>query len=170
MGEMLTPFTCGNCRQLHYYFDSARSSTLPTGVMRIVLHQYKFMSATWFEPFIIRTFLQSAVPALRHENWDGVVPTPLHPTRLRERGFNQSDRLAMCLAEKLQIPLMDDVLCRVKYTKPQSTLPRKGRLLNVRGAFKANSGACLATQPLIQTFCCPFVRSSIAFAFSSSRT
>ena len=148
-GDMRAPFICGNCTQQNHHFDSARSSTLSERLMRDVLHRYKYMSATWFEPFIMRAFLQSAVPTLRHENWDGVLPIPLYPTRLRQRGFNQSDRLALCLAERLQIPLMGDVLYRVKYTKPQSTLPRIGRLLNVKGAFQVYSGVCLSGKKLI---------------------
>jgi len=117
--------------------------------MRDVLHQYKFMSATWFEPFLMRVFLQSAIPALRNGGWDGVVPTPLHPVKFRERGFNQSDRLALGLAGQLQVPLMNNVLSRVKFTQPQSALPRAGRLVNVREAFQANKDVRLSGKKLI---------------------
>ena len=104
-GEIPTPFTCENCAQREHDYDLARSSTLSVSVMRDVLHQYKFMSATWFEPFLMRVFLQSAIPPLRNGGWNGVVPTPLHPVKFRERGFNQSYRLALGLAEQLQVPL-----------------------------------------------------------------
>ena len=148
-GEIRTPFTCKNCVQQVHDYDLARSSTLSVSLMRDVLHQYKFMSATWFEPFLMRVFLQSAIPSLRDGEWDGVVPTPLHPVKFRERGFNQSDRLALDLARQLQVPLMNNVLSRVKPTKPQSALPRTRRLTNVRDAFQANTGVCLHGKKLI---------------------
>jgi ComF family protein len=117
--------------------------------MRGVLHQYKFMSATWFEPFLMRVFLQSAIPALRNGGWDGIVPAPLHPVKFRERGFNQSDRLALGLAGQLQVPLMNTVLSRVKFTQPQSALPRAGRFVNVREAFQANKDVRLSGKKLV---------------------
>ena len=148
-GELSIPFTCGNYALQQHNFDSARSSTLSVSLMRDVVHQYKFMSATWFEPFLLRAFLQSAVPALRNGGWDGVVSTPLHPVKFRERGFNQSDLLALCLAEQLRVPLINNVLSRVKFTQPQSTLPKSGRLVNVKGAFQANRDICLSGKNLI---------------------
>ena len=148
-GDVPTPFTCGNCVQQQYNFDTARSSTLSVSLMRDVVHQYKFMSATWFEPFLIRAFLQSAVPALRRGGWDGIVSTPLHPVKFRERGFNQSDCMALCLAGQLRIPLMNNVLSRVRFTQPQSALRREGRLVNVRGAFRVNRDVCLSGKKLI---------------------
>ena len=148
-GEMPTPFTCCNCAQQQHNYDFARSSTKSVSLMRDVVHQYKFMSATWFEPFLMRTFLQSAVPALSNGEWDGVVSTPLHPVKFRERGFNQSDRLAICLAGQLQIPIMHNVLSRAKFTQPQSALPKSGRFVNVKDAFQANRNACLSGKKLI---------------------
>ena len=148
-GELSIPFTCGNCALQQHNFDSARSSTLSVSLMRDVVHQYKFMSATWFEPFLMRVFLQSAVPALRNGAWDGVVSTPLHSVKFRERGFNQSDRLALCLAEQLRIPLIYSALFRVKSTKSQSTLPRTERLNNVKRAFQVNRDVFLSGKKLI---------------------
>ena len=117
--------------------------------MRDVVHEYKFMCATWFEPVLIRALLLQAVPALNDNDWDGVVSVPLHPVKFRERGFNQSDRLATSLATKLGIPLMDDVLSRVKFTKPQSTLSRAERFENVKGVFRSNGNVGLSGKRLI---------------------
>ncbi len=66
---------------------------------------------------------------------DCIVPMPLHPARLRERGFNQSLELARRIGRKLHIPLLDNVCQRVRDTPPQAALRWKERNRNVRRAF-----------------------------------
>lgn len=66
---------------------------------------------------------------------DCVVAMPLHPARLRERGFNQSLELARRVAGKLDLPLLERACQRVRDTPPQSALPWKERGKNVRKAF-----------------------------------
>ena len=65
---------------------------------------------------------------------DAVVPVPLHPGRLRERGFNQSALLAERVAAILGLPLAGG-LGRVRATPHQVGLDRIAREENVRGAF-----------------------------------
>lgn len=64
-----------------------------------------------------------------------VMPVPLHPKRLRERGFNQSLLLARYVARSLETELDFLSLRRIKYTLPQTRLQGKERRKNVRGAF-----------------------------------
>ncbi|MBI4938699.1 MAG: ComF family protein [Nitrosomonadales bacterium] len=66
---------------------------------------------------------------------DCIVAMPLHPARLRERGFNQSLELARRVAGKLDLPLLERACQRVRDTPPQSALPWKDRGKNVRKAF-----------------------------------
>lgn len=67
---------------------------------------------------------------------DLVVPMPLHPARLRARGFNQAAELARPLAQRWGIPLRLDGIARDVDTHPQAELPWKARAGNVRGAFR----------------------------------
>jgi ComF family protein len=65
-----------------------------------------------------------------------LIPVPLHPGRLRERGYNQALELARPLSRRLAIPL-DYLSCRrTRPTQAQSELPMKERRKNVRGAFQ----------------------------------
>ncbi|SPP63312.1 ComF family protein [Nitrospira lenta] len=66
---------------------------------------------------------------------DLVIPVPLHPTRLREREFNQSLLLADQVATHLHLPLSFTNLVRSVPSEPQSTLSRKERMKNLRRAF-----------------------------------
>ena len=66
---------------------------------------------------------------------DFLVPMPLHPARLRERGFNQSLELAHRVGYKLSIPVLSDACQRVRDTPPQTALSWKERGKNMRRAF-----------------------------------
>lgn len=69
---------------------------------------------------------------------DVMVPVPLHVSRLRDRGYNQSLEIARFVARELQIPLDWQGAQRIRPTAPQTELPRDQRRKNVRGAFTAS--------------------------------
>lgn len=69
---------------------------------------------------------------------DALVPVPLHPSRERERGFNQAEELAKVLARQTGIPLLR-ALVRVRPTVPQVDLSEAERRSNVRGAFSVRA-------------------------------
>jgi ComF family protein len=67
---------------------------------------------------------------------DLLLPLPLHPSRLQDRGFNQSVEIARAIHRRLGIPMNVDCLTRIRATPPQAALPLKERAKNVRGAFE----------------------------------
>lgn len=66
---------------------------------------------------------------------EALLPVPLHPARLRERGFNQALELARPLARRLDRPLPIDAVRRIRATPPQTGVDRHGRRRNIRNAF-----------------------------------
>jgi ComF family protein len=68
---------------------------------------------------------------------DRVAPVPLHPRRLRERGFNPAALLARALAREAQAPWAPALLWRLRDTPSQTQLTRVQRRRNVAGAFAA---------------------------------
>lgn len=69
-----------------------------------------------------------------------IAPVPVHPSRLRERGFNQAWELAKRLSEETGLPA-EELLVRVKKTDPQKDLGPAARLKNLEHAFQAAEGA-----------------------------
>jgi competence protein ComFC len=67
-----------------------------------------------------------------------LVPVPLHSARVRERGYNQSALLARVLGRHMGVPTAEDVLHRVRDTRPQVGLSRAERAQNMTGAFAHN--------------------------------
>jgi ComF family protein len=79
---------------------------------------------------------------------DVIVPVPLHPSRLRERGYNQSELLARALGAILVLPVDTSTLQRTRQTKSQMTLDAYERHQNVAEAF-ACSNATLSGQRVL---------------------
>lgn len=72
---------------------------------------------------------------------DLVVPVPLHPRKLRERGYNQSALLAASVARTVRAPLVARGLVRTRDTAPQASLSKRRRRDNIAGAFRVRSPA-----------------------------
>jgi ComF family protein len=148
-GDLSAPFECTNCREVDLYFSSARSAVVARNVVREAVHRYKYQRALWFESFLADLLLQEALPALREQHWDFIVPVPLHSVKRREREFNQAERLAARLGAAAGIPLNSKLLCRVRPTVTQTLLTRQERTANMRGAFAVRAGACLDGESVI---------------------
>ncbi|MCB0280654.1 MAG: ComF family protein [Calditrichaeota bacterium] len=69
------------------------------------------------------------------DQYDAIIPCPLHPRKFREREFNQACEIAYGLAEQLAIPVDTQSLQRNRYTQSQTTLNKTQRLENLENAF-----------------------------------
>jgi len=72
------------------------------------------------------------------EIWENsvLIPVPLDKKKLKIRGYNQSEELAKELSNILQIPVISDVLIKIKSTKPQMELSKEQREKNLEGVFE----------------------------------
>ena len=73
------------------------------------------------------------IPVLR--TVDIIIPVPLHPKKLRERGYNQVTEFGNALAKSLQIPISNSILFRQVYSKTQSQKNRLGRTEGIDTIF-----------------------------------
>lgn len=113
------------------------SDSLYVGPMEQIIVQYKFHGLTspaeWFAERLVDRF-GDRLAALDVE---AIVPVPLHPSRQSKRGYNQAALFAKRLAERLDVPVHENVVVRTKNCRPQSRLAPDQREKNVKGAFKA---------------------------------
>lgn len=70
---------------------------------------------------------------------DLIIPVPLHPSRLRQRGYNQSEWLSKGIADKTGIPIASDVLIRTHNNATQTHKSSSERWLNARNLFAQTS-------------------------------
>ena len=85
---------------------------------------------------LTKWFGQRLAAVLSDATADLIVPLPLHPQRLAERGFNQAMEIARRLEKALALPVDRKTLVRSRITPPQAELPVKARRANVKGAFE----------------------------------
>ncbi len=78
-----------------------------------------------------------------------IVPVPLHPKRLRWRGFNQSLLLARQVSRAYGTPVDPFVVVRRRETPPQTQLTEEERRRNMRGAFAVNSGTPIKNKTIL---------------------
>jgi competence protein ComFC len=130
-------FHCGNCADRPFAFEFALAGYHAEGQVRELVHQFKYgreyhlrrvlavLAARAFEDPRLQALLPLK-PVL--------VPVPLHPTRLRWRGYNQSEAIAQQLGKLLTLPTKN-ALRRTQPTEAQAGLTRAQRLSNLKQAF-----------------------------------
>jgi ComF family protein len=129
-----TPDACARCRGDVRAFDRAAAIGPYDGALREIIHALKYQGRRSLARPLARLLRAQAAGLIA----DAVaaVPVPLHPARLRSRGFNQADDLA----RGLPLPVVA-ALRRHRATDDQVTLPAAERHRNVRGAFVATRHA-----------------------------
>ena len=107
------------------------------GVLREAVHAVKFAGHRRLA-MELGTLLASLPGFEEFECIDLLVPVPLHPTRLRERGFNQSLLIARGIAAASGKPVAADRVKRVRATRQQAMLTAAERASNLLSAFAAS--------------------------------
>lgn len=134
---------CPICRRYAGPLAGIRAACAYDGVVRKAIHSFKYRHRQTLAGPLVR--LVERELQLRPLQVDLLVPVPLHPGRLRERGYNQSALLARQLGERLGVPVLG-LLERRRETAAQATLRAAARQANVRGAFHCLEGTSLSGQ------------------------
>ena len=108
------------------------------GATRAMIHALKYQGRTSIAPDLARLAAPAALCACTTPP-DFVAPVPLHTSRFRERGFNQSELLAVSLARSIGAPVRRP-LVRARHTPAQAGLSRQQRLAMPRDTFRAVEG------------------------------
>jgi competence protein ComFC len=122
---------CGLCRHGLRGFDAAYCFGSFDGRLREWIHLFKYdRIRTMAKPLV--GLLAEALP--RHEQFDSIVPVPLHWRKRWQRGFNQSELLARGVGRKWGLPVVR-ALRRLRYTVTQTGLSHSARRKNVAAVF-----------------------------------
>jgi ComF family protein len=133
---------CRWCELLPPYVRAARSVCWASGPVGLgVVHALKYQGWHRVAAEMATRMGRLSWPADVVDERTALVPVPLSAKRKRERGYNQSERLAASLAEQWRLPVLDDVLVRARHTQTQTRLTPGERLRNVSGAFRPADSA-----------------------------
>lgn len=136
--EIYTPDgLCPTCLKYPIVFDRAWGTVIYNPEVQRLLHLFKYHQHTSvrkiFRHFLAEFSMRYHIPL---NAFDYILPIPLHPVRLRERGFNQSQLIAEILKKDYNAPVIANPLSRIRPTNPQSHLGQKERWTNMEGAFR----------------------------------
>jgi ComF family protein len=139
--RMITPDgrTCHKCKKTNALDGLVVAASYRNSLIASLVHLYKYRFAFQLSQLLgdlmIKAIQQTDIPLA-----EIIIPVPLHPRRLRWRGFNQAAFLAKHISLNLlpgtEIPIEEKILIRKKYTSPQMKVGNYNqRKENIKGAF-----------------------------------
>lgn len=105
------------------------------GKVQRIIHALKYQGLEEIGELMGRWYGTELKKANFHQQFDLILPVPLHKARQKQRGYNQSDSFAKGLSQALAIPWSSSVLKRVKANNTQTNKSRYHRWLNVKDLF-----------------------------------
>lgn len=127
---------CGNCLQHRYPFDKTIALFLYQPPVDRLIMGLKFQKKLVYARLLGELLAKHLSVVYATESFpECIIPVPLHPKRLQERGFNQTVEIIRSLARKFKIPVDLKSCQRIKATLAQTALPAIERYENMRNAF-----------------------------------
>lgn len=125
---------CGRCLRRPPAWDRVRAPLLYAWPVDRLIQRFKF-NGDLAAGRLLAGLLAEALAAEPEPLPAGLLAVPLHPARLRERGYNQAMELAAPVSRRLGLCLLRGACRRMRATQVQSRLNARERRRNLRGAF-----------------------------------
>ena len=117
--------------------------------MQNLIHNFKYRNRPQIGNMLGRLAGRQLAETDTFKTVDLIIPVPLHPSRLRKRGYNQSERYAAGIAEKLGSMIATKNLVRIKATDTQTHKSRLARYENVKAVFGVKNPQQLAGKHIL---------------------
>jgi len=135
-GTAINKSICLSCQTQRFSFDRVLSPCSYEGVMRELIHKFKYQNKSYLSPFLVRLLIDFIYQQhIALDDFDLVMPIPLHKIRLREREFNQAEFLAKQIAREFSLSLSSTNLWRKHHRQAQMELSEEKRWDNIKGCF-----------------------------------
>ena len=129
---------CRDCINKAHTYESGYAMWSYNDISRKIVADIKYSGCKDGVNYIADELAYHAGILCKVWNVNTVIPVPLHKKKMRRRGFNQAAVIAKAFADKLGFLYMDDVLVRIRNTKPQKRFDDIGRVNNLKDAFEVN--------------------------------
>lgn len=122
---------CGTCTSQIEMYSSGPAACRYEGVLKQAIHLFKYNGMTVLCNTLSGLMLKFVNQHIDMKKIDAIIPVPLYPAKLRERGFNQAYLLSLAISKRYCVPVLKDSLIKRIPTRPQSNLSRDRRLNNL---------------------------------------
>jgi ComF family protein len=127
---------CKRCQRQSFSFDRSFSPCIYEGIIRELIHKFKYQNKEYLSSILAKLLIEFIYQyRITLDNFDLIMPVPLHAVRLREREFNQAELIAREIALKFSLPLSSSNLWRKSNRPAQMELNEEERWKNVRDCF-----------------------------------
>ncbi len=126
---------CRSCSKYLPAFDGGRSVWIHAHPVTSAIYRFKYHNKRYYGKVFGKEMARCYSVFVQQWEIEEIIPIPLHKSRKRFRGFNQTDILADELGRILNIPVNKTRLYRIKKTKPQKELDYGQRIKNMKNAF-----------------------------------
>lgn len=126
---------CATCLQRPPAFSIVHAACTYQESVKDAIHQLKYRNKVYLAEPLGKLLGKSLEVAEAGFKPDCIIPVPLHPGRLKKRGYNQALEISRPLARKIQVPINTTLLHRTLKTPPQQGLTAAERRRNLRNAF-----------------------------------
>ncbi len=127
---------CADCKKKTHFFEQGRSLFSYQGQIRPSLYRLKYTNRREYAAVYGREMADCLGRWICRMRITRIVPVPLHPSRQRKRGYNQAALLAREIGLRLELPVDQKLLYRVKKTEAQKSLSGEERRRNLSQAFQ----------------------------------
>jgi len=105
------------------------------GITENIIYNIKYKNATALATSLGRSYGWQLIKSPLYQDVDVIVPVPIHHSKLKTRGYNQSTMYAEGIAEAMEIPMLETGLKKLRNTTSQTRKSRMERLMNVEGEY-----------------------------------
>lgn len=140
---------CPDCIRRPKSFEAGRALLHYNEAARNSVTAVKYKNRREYLDFYAEAMARRYRDTVRRWQPQVLVPVPVHPSRRRQRGFNQAEELAVRLGERLGIPVESRLLVRTRKTAAQYGLGASERLKNLQQAFAVRPGTRLPESVLL---------------------
>ncbi len=119
------------------------------GSVQNLMHQLKYNNTPELAHLLGELYGNHLIKQPDYALCDAIIPVPIHASRLKKRGYNQSEEFANGLAEKLLIPVINNVLIKKRASESQTTKSRFSRFENLKETFLLTSVTEIANKRIL---------------------
>ena len=126
---------CEDCLNSEHIFERGRA-LYEYETVKMAVYRFKYQARREYASFFGREMAEKLGDEILGWKADAIVPVPLYKDREKKRGYNQSVLIARELGNRLNIPVEEKLVERIRPTLAQKNLKRKERQNNLKNAFK----------------------------------
>lgn len=108
-------------------------------VVQKMIHQLKYKNRQEIGSYLGLIYAPTIKSLIKKHNIDFIIPVPLHPKKLKKRGYNQVSTFCEALSKELEVPIHTTILFRTKNALTQTKKNKEGRQSMILKSFEANS-------------------------------